>query len=152
MERLKVVQALAPSADLYNGDPATDVILTTHYDRILFLLFGVATTGTAVVTVEECDNVTPSNSTAIAFNYYSNTSGDTFSAATSATASGFTTATSDTYIYAIEVLAQDLTQGYPGVRLVLTEGVDAAVVGAVVAVCGDARYMSAAEGMKTAIA
>lgn len=155
VEGLKAVNGLAPSADLYNGDPATDVVFLKNYDRVLFAIFGVATTGTAVVTVEECDNATPSTSTAIAFTYYSNTSadsGDTFSAATSATASGFTTATSATYIYLIEVKAHALTDGFPAVRLVLTEGVDAAVVGSVMAFAGDARFPGSPDQMKTAIA
>lgn len=152
IERMKVVPALAPSADIFAGDTATDVISLENYDRILFLLFGVATTGTAVVTVEECDDFTPTTSTAIAYTYYSNVATDVWSAAISATASGFTTATSDTYIYGIEVKASDLTEGFPCVRCVFTEGVDAAVIGSCTAILGDARFAGDPSTLPTAVA
>ncbi len=152
VEGLKFINALAPLADRYNGDPASDVVLLKNYDRVIFAIYGTATTGTAVVTAEECDDVTPTTSNAVPFTYYSNVATDVFSAATAATASGFTTATAATYIYLIEVKAHDLTDGFPGVRLVLTEGVNAAVAASVIAIAGDARYGGAPESMLTAIA
>ncbi|RMD51898.1 hypothetical protein D6827_01220 [Candidatus Parcubacteria bacterium] len=152
VERLKIANASAPNADIF-ANP-TDVFLLKNYDKIVFAIFGVATTATGTVTVEECDDTTPTNSTAIAFTYYANTSADTsddFGAATSATASGFTTATSSTYIYLIEVKADQLSDGYPGVRLNFTAGGTGTVTGAILAILGDARYEGDPNNMLTAI-
>ena len=62
--------ALAPDADRYDSDPATDVYNLEDYEGIVFILAeGAGGTGTVKIQVEECDDVVPTNSTAIAFNY-----------------------------------------------------------------------------------
>lgn len=141
-ETVKIVQGLQPSADLYNGDPATDVVGMKGYSRVSFLLHAVATTGTAVVTVESCDNAAASNAAAMAFTYRKKTTGASavWGAVTAATSSGFTTTASESTIYEISIEDQALPEGQPYVRLQLTEGVDAAVVGGVTVALYPARY------------
>ena len=151
-EDTKIINGLAPSADLFDSDPATDVVSMKHYDRLAFMLIGVATTGTAVVTVEECDNFTPSNSTAIAFSVRKNDAfaTDTLGADVAVSAAGYTTPTSATFMHIIEVKGATLTDGFPNVRVVCTEGVDAAVIGTVVCLGSDAKYFGST--LPTAIA
>jgi len=137
LEEIKIINGLAPAADRYNSDPATDIVNAGRYDRIVFLLFQVTAgtnTGTATITIEECDDVSASNSTAIAFKYLANVAAgtsDDFGAWQTATASGFSTTANKTAIYAAEVSGADLTDGYPYVRMVLTESVDDPVTGCV---------------------
>lgn len=149
----QIVMALAPDADLYDGDPATDIINTKLYDHVTFVVQeGVGGTGTATITVEECDDVTPTNSTAIAFVYRITAAagGDTFGALTAATSAGYATIAGAAKMIVIEVPAAGLADGFPFVRLVLTELVDSPVDAGVIAICSKARYSGAI--MPTAIA
>lgn len=156
LETVKIVNGLAPSADLYNGSPSTDIINMENYDRVVFLLFQKTSTGnsgTATVTISEVDNVLGSNSTAIAFKYRKNESAgtaDTFGALTAATSSGFSTTANKTAIYAMEVRADQLSDGYPCVKATFTETVDDPVIGSVLVLCGGAKQKGAT--LPTAIA
>ena len=158
LEGLKIIGGLAPTADAYDGDPETDVVDMGKYDRVVFLLYQVTAgtdTGIATVTVEECDDFTPSNSTAIPFTYYENLSAgtsDDFGAAQTATASGFSTTANKTSIHAIEVKAEDLSEGFPKVRAVLTEGVDDPCTACVLILGGSAKFQGDPNTLPTAIA
>lgn len=137
VEKVHAVKGLAPAADLYNGDPATDVVNMKDYRRCTFVLHqnGVSpsSNGNAVITVEACASAAGSSATAIPFKYTKLTTGasDASTALTDATAAGFTTTAVENTTYVIEVAANELTDDKPYVRLVCTEGTDAPVVGSV---------------------
>lgn len=156
LEGLKVINGTAPSSDMYNSDPASDVVLFENYDRIVFLIHqktAGSNTGKATVTVESCDDTTPTTATAIAFTYYKNESAatsDDFGAGQSATTAGFSTTANKTAIYAIEVKAADV--GEAGVRLQLTEATDDPVIGSVLILAGGGRYEGDPNTLPTAIA
>lgn len=142
-ERIKIVKGLAPAADRFNTDPATDVISLKNAERATFLIIHAGgTTGKATITVEECDNVTPSNSTAIAFKYRRMTTGasDTMGAISTATAAGIDTVAAEDTIIEVSVEAADLSDGYPFVRVVLTEAADDPVNACVVGLLDGVRY------------
>lgn len=143
MQNNLVAMALAPDADRYDSDPATDVYNMKDYDEITFIVVeGAGGTGTATITVEECDDVTPTNSTAIAFDYKTATTANTtatWSGWTAATTAGVTPAAAAQKMTAVRVRASSLSAGYPYVRLVLTEDTDGAVDAAVVAILSDCR-------------
>lgn len=149
LESCKIVNGLAPSADLYNGTPSTDIINMENYERCTFLIFqktSTSNTGTATITVKESDNVLGSNTTAIAFKYRKNESAgtsDTLGDLTAATTSGFTTTANKTAIYAVEVRADQLSDGYPCVKLVCTEAVNDPVIGCVLAILSGPRIKGA---------
>ena len=153
LDRILPVFALAPAADRYNLDPATDIIALKNYEGVAFIiLHGVGTTGTVVVTIEECDDVTPTNSTASGFSYKQYASATTAGAAgnwATAAAAGFTIAAGSSQLYAVDVRAADLADGFPFVRMVLTEGVDSPVAAGVAAVCYGPRYGE--ENLRTAL-
>lgn len=137
VEKTHVVKGLSPSADRYNGDPATDVVNMRDYQRCTFVLHqngsSPSSNGTAVITVEACTSAAGSSATAIAFKYTKLTTGasDVSTALTDAAAAGFTTTALEDTTYVIEVVANELTDDKPYVRLVCTEVVDAPVVGSV---------------------
>jgi hypothetical protein len=67
------------------------------------------------ITVEECDDFTPSNDTAIDFNYYAEetAAGDTLGARTLAVAAtGIDVSANDNITYVIEIDAEELSEGY----------------------------------------
>ncbi len=131
---------VAANEDLFNGDPASDVISMANYRSIIFLIAkNAGATGTATITVESCDDVTPSTTTAIPFTYRATTSGNAAGAVTAATAAGFTTTAGADQLYEIEIDAADLgTDDF--VRLQCTEVVDSPVDGAIICILGGARY------------
>lgn len=129
--------ALAPAADRYNTDPATDVFDTKFYKGLRFEIHeGAGTTGTAVVTAESCDQADAGGTnTAIPFRYRVD-SGEW----QDATASGFTTPAGGGQIIEVDVRAEDLPDGGRFCRLQLTEGVDAPTVAGVTCRAYGARY------------
>ncbi len=149
LENCKIVPAMAPSADIYADNTKTEVIDMTNYERCTFLLYqktSTSNTGKATITVEKCDDATPSNSKAIAFNYRKNESAgtaDTLGDLTAATASGFSTTANKTAVYVVEVRADQLSADYPYVRLVCTEATNDPVIGSIVAILSGAKKQGA---------
>jgi len=121
-EQGHVVQGLAP-IDIDSAALNSDVWSMGDYGHASIII-GLGVTGAAAtVTLEECDDFTPSNSTAIAFDYYAEAvaGGDTLGARTAAAAAGFATATTDGIFYVIEIDASALTDGFPNLRVALTD-------------------------------
>lgn len=138
-----IVNALPP-LDLNGAARYTDVISLAEYGHIDFIIQLGVTGAASTVTVEKCDNFTPSNSSAIAFSYYAETTdaGDTLAARAAATAAGFATSTNNNVFYVISIDAAELGEGYPCVRLALSDpGI--ATLGSVVAVLSAAKYSKA---------
>jgi hypothetical protein len=138
-----VVNALPPAADAFAGTVVTDVINLKNWQHVSFLVqCGAGAVGTSTITVEACDDTTPTNMEAIPFIYQECVSGDTFGEVKQAEASGFTTAAAANKMYKIEVDAQALAKsGYSYVRLKSVEVVDDPVVGGVIAVLTGGRYV-----------
>ncbi|MDY6835500.1 MAG: hypothetical protein SVY53_11945 [Chloroflexota bacterium] len=132
---------IAANEDIFNGDPASDVISLALYETVLFLIVkNAGATGTATITVESCDDTTPTTTTAIAFMYKACTTGNTWGAATAATTAGFTTTAGADQCYAIEVSADELSGTDKYVRLQATEVVDNPCDGAILCILGSPRY------------
>jgi hypothetical protein len=135
------VIALAPDADRWTSNPATDVISMANHDEVTFIIVeGVGGTGTTTITVEECDDVTPSNSTAIAFSYRLATTGDTFAALTAVASTGYLTIGAANKMIQITIKSEQLSAGFPFVRIQTTEGDSTAVDAAIIAIMGHNRY------------
>jgi hypothetical protein len=134
---------LNPAADMYNGDPASDVVSLANYHGARFeIIEGAGATGTATITVEECTANDGTGATAIAFNYRVKDGTGDWGAWTAATTAGFTTTAGANKLYEIDVLADTLSDGSPFVRLQATEVVDSAVVGCANARAYRARFAS----------
>lgn len=116
-EECHIVNALPP-VDI-NGGKYTDVwSMENHSHATIIVQMGV-TGAASTITVEQCDDFTPTTSAAIAFSYYAETTaaGDTLGARTSATTAGFASSTNDNIFYVIEVDAAQLSAGYPCLRV-----------------------------------
>lgn len=134
-----LVNALPP-VDI-NGGVNTDIwSMKGHSHASIIISMGV-TGAASTVTLQECDDFTPSSSAAIAFDYYSETtdSGDTLGAKTSATASGFATSTNNNIMYVIEVDASQLSAGFPCLRVCFSDP-SAATFATVQVVLSGSRY------------
>jgi hypothetical protein len=140
LDGVLVEQVAYSAADLYAGDPASDVITLANHQGVRFLVLeGAGATGTATITVEECDQADAGGTnTAIAFRYRVKDGTGAWGAWTDATAAGFTTTAGANKAYELDVDGDGRDQPY--LRLQFTEVVDSPVVGVALALLHGARY------------
>lgn len=132
---------IAANEDIFNGDPATDVINMALYESVMFIIVkNAGATGTATVTIESCDDLVPTTTTAVAFTYKACTTGNTWGATTAAAAAGFTTTAGADQCYLVEITASQLSGTDQYVRMQLTEVVNNPCDGAVLCIMGRPRY------------
>lgn len=139
-ETAHFVNALAPK-DITGAATNTDVFsMKGHSHATLIVQLGV-TGAASTITVEACDDFTPSNVAAIAYAAYKEETadGDTLGARTAIAAAGFATSTNNGIFYVIEVDAADLPVGKPNLRLVLSDP-SAATFASVLAILTGPRY------------
>jgi hypothetical protein len=147
-DRHKVVNGLPPAADVFATSGASDIVNMEAYNHVTFIIVtGATTTADGVITVEACDDTTPSHTTAIAFRYRKVVSGDTYGDLTDATSSGYAmTASTANQYHIIEVDAADIeagAAGYEYVRVKVTEDTDDPQYACIVAILSEPRYAHA---------
>lgn len=130
-QTVHVVPLLAP-VDIAGSATSSDIVGVKEYLEIEFLVeLGVITGDEIVVTVLECDDTTPSNSTAIPFKYRKTSAvgTDLTGALTAATAAAGATmsASDDGKSFLIEVDPAALTDGFPYLKVTATPGGSASV-------------------------
>jgi hypothetical protein len=135
LPNLHFIKGLDPVADAFAGTVTSDVVKATA-EGVLFLISkGVGATGTSTVTVEACDDTTPTTAAAVAFMYRSCVTADTWSAWARATTSGFVTTAGSSQRYQVYAEASELasegSSGYAYARLKAVEVVDSPVLGGI---------------------
>lgn len=138
LTNLHFIKGLDPVADAFAGTVASDVVDLSNHQSALFILHkGVGATGTSTITVEACDDIVPTNTTAVPFYSKNITSTDVQGAVTPRAATGFVTTAGSSQMYAIQVHAEELANvGYRYVRLKAVEVVDSPVLGGIaIALC-----------------
>lgn len=141
-------EGIAAAADPFAGTVYSDVVSMKHHNRVRFVVnWGVGATGTLTLTVQACDDTTPSNRSAIAFHYRVTVAGAAPGAITAATSSGFTTTAGSNQIIEIEVPAENLAaSGYSYVQLKSVEVVDSPLAGGVLIEMLEPAYPGATQG------
>jgi len=144
-----LVPVIVPVADAFAGGVTSDVISMANYGRCTFVVItgAIEDTGISnVVTVNSCDDTTPSTTTAIAFTYRAmqwSTSADTWGAQTAATSSGYNFASNNTVantVWLVEVDAEDLSGTDQFVQLAIAETANKTITAGVIAILSDPRY------------
>jgi hypothetical protein len=137
-----VAIGLAPVADGLAGTVASDVVDVSGHQSVTFYLIKAAgATGTSTITVEACDDVTPTNTTAVPFYYRAVTATDVNQAMTAAAAAGFTTTAGANQVYIIEVDHSELmASGYNHVRLKAVEVANDPVLAGILIVLNTPRF------------
>lgn len=143
-EQQLIVTGIAPVADIFNGNPVSDVVNLKNFKKALFLVSHTGgTTGTGNLKVQAVDNPAGANAVDVEFKYAKKVTGasDVWGAVTQAVAAtGVTTVATEATIYAIEVNADDLPEAKSYVQLKLTEVVNDPVTGAVTIVLLEPRF------------
>ena len=133
---------ILPPVDI-NGGKTSDYFSLENYSHAdIILTIGVNGGAASTITVEESDDNSGSTTTAIAFDYAAEetAAGDTLTAMTSATTSGFAThAANSSLTYVISIDDTQLSDGYPYL-VVKASDPSASVLGSMVAVLSGSRY------------
>ena len=134
------VLAVAP-IDINGGIVNSDVFSMGKYAHASIVVMLGVTGAATTITVEECDDFVPTNTTAIAFASYAEETagGDTLGTKTATTSSGITGSTNDGVFYVIEIDAAELTDGRPNLRVVFSDP-SSATLAAVGVFLSGARY------------
>lgn len=152
-----VVQGIVPVADAFAGGVSTDVLNLKNYGGVAFIITTGAIEDAGIsnlVTVEACDDVTPSNTVAMPFYRRSlqwSTSNDTWATTepTLVTAAGYNFTVNNAVANAIhiaEVTAEMVEQaaaGYEYVRLTIAETANKTITAGVLAILCRPRYQQA---------
>lgn len=141
MEQLHFVKGLDPVADAFTGTATSDVVNMENYNRVLFVVHaGVGATGTSTFTVEACDDVVPTTTSAVAYQAREILTSDTEAAIAAKAAAGYIGTAGSSKILLFEVRASALAaSGYGYVRLKAVESVDSPVLGGILVVLGEPR-------------
>jgi hypothetical protein len=138
MERLHLVKGLDPVADGLSGTVYSDVVDMADFERILFVVYGgVASggTGASTLTVQACDDIVPSNRTAIPFKSREIATTDAEGAITDRAAAGYVATAGSSKITLVEVHQSALAEtGYHYVQLKTVESVNDPVVTAILVI------------------
>lgn len=152
-EQNKVVNAVIPVADAWNGDVTSDIINMENYNKCTFIIAtGASAASTDGVVTVNAGTTTPA--TAITFKYRTqiaaavpNAGSDVPSALTAATTSGFAmTASKAGGVYIIEVDAAVVAAAgtaYDHVSCTVTENSAGAQTGCIIAILSEPRYPQA---------
>ena len=140
-----IVNVTPPIADVEEGNIGTvqpaDVVNCQGGGVSFIYITGANATGNSTLTILACDNVTPSNTTAVPFVYRTCVATDIWSDWTAATAAGFNTGTVANSMYHLYVDGAELAEeGYGYVRCTSVEVTDAAVTGGIIAIVHNMRY------------
>ncbi len=134
---------ILPPVDITGGVTTSVVFSLEDYGHADIIITMGVTGAASTVTVEECDNFTPTTHTEIAFDVYKEetAAGDTLGAKVACTVAGFATSLNNSIMYVIPIDDTQLTEGYPNVRISLSNpGVS--TLASAVAILSGARYAS----------
>ena len=146
-QNYQMVNSKPPLADTSGGNANSDVISLAKGQTAMTIYYtAVNATGNTVITVESCDNTTPSNTTAIAFRVtkYETSGSDIPSTATAVVSSaGFTTVTVADVFYVIEVDSDMLDGTDKYFQIAQAESSAGNVMGGYFTIIGPGRYQEA---------
>jgi len=149
LDNLHFIGGLAPDADRFGSDDATDIFELQGDGAAFLVWYGTnASSGASTLQVEACDGVSATNSTAVAFYYKSSTTFDTWGNWAAATTSGITVGGSADSAWWIYVPAAELaSEGYGYVRVNTTESTNQEADGVVAAFVVNPRYVEQPESL-----
>lgn len=135
-----VVNVLPP-VDISGGKTGDIFQMENWSHASIIIQIGVSAAAFTKILLYECTDASATGATAIAFNYYAETTaaGDTLAARAAATTAGVTPSANDNIMYIIELDASELSDGYEWVQLSLTNTTNS-VLASAVAILSGGRY------------
>jgi hypothetical protein len=143
---MHIVPVLYPVADAFAGTVNTDIVEVQGEGVLFVLTKGVGTTGTSTLTVDACDDTTPSNTSTVPFKYRISTTPDVWGNWTDVAATGFATTAGSNQVYQVWAAAEEFgASGYAYARLSAVEVANDPVLAGVNAIIIGGRYKEAPE-------
>ena len=150
LESLRFGQGLPPVADFGAAGVSSDIVDMSNHNKCMFIIQrGVGVTGTGVLTVDACDDVTPSNTTAIPYRYREVSAADVLGTLTEAAAAGYTPTAGSNIMVCVEVDAVEVRKAgatFEFVRLTMTETTDSPVLAGIMFMLYEPRYSNVDAG------
>jgi hypothetical protein len=136
-----VVNVLPPK-DVSGGATGDRFKMTNYAHASILVTFGVTVAGSPTILVKECTAASGGTATAIAFNYYAETTaaGDTLGAKTAATSAGISASPNNSIMYLIELDARELSDGSEWVEASITDLSTSSNLASIVAILSGSRY------------
>lgn len=136
VEEYQFIKGLDPVADAFAGTVSSDVVDMSEFEEVAFVMhIGVGATGTSTWTVEACDDIVPTTTSAIAFHSRLIATGDTEGALTARAAAGTIPTAGSSKIFIATVREDALAaSGYRYVRATCVESVDSPVLGGILVI------------------
>lgn len=144
-ESVLVVNGISAAADLFNGNPTSDVISLENFEKAVFILQSKSSTGTANIKVQAVSSAAGSDAENVPFYWSKKTTGgsDVWTApALAVAADGIATIAGEDTIHVIEVDGRQLPDDMKYVQLKLTEVVNDPVAGGLTILLMNGRYGS----------
>lgn len=132
---------ILPPVDLNGSAKNSDVFSLKDYQHATIIVQMGVTGAASTITLEECDDFTPSNAAAIAFGVYKEETdaGDTLAARAEVANTGFASSTNNNITYVIEVDADELSDGKPNLRLAFSDPGQSTIASAVAILTGGTK-------------
>ena len=145
-EECHVINLIAP-IDINGAGASSEVFSLGNYAHASIIVQLGVTGAATTLTIEECDNITPTTDTPIVFNYWAEATagGDTLAVKAAAEVGGIALSTNDGVFYVIEIDAAQLAAGYPYLQIELSDP-SAATLASAVAILSGSRYATEASG------
>lgn len=135
-----IVPLLFPQ-DITTSATDTDIVSLENYNHACLIIMTGTNSKGCTLTVEECDTVGPNDAVAIAFRYRKMGTSDVWGDLTAVESSGVVIADGDDdAVYAIEIDSQELSDGYPMVRVALSAPASGNNLYSGEAILSEARY------------
>ncbi len=148
LERVQPVKGIDAVADAFSATVASDIVSLRGVEKLIGIIHkGVGATGTSTITVEACDDVSASNTSAVPFKYreFITSGSDVGGTLKTATSSGFATTAGSSQLYLVEIDAEALlASGYNFARVKAVEVVDSPVLGGIILLGLNPKYLGAA--------
>ena len=141
LDKVHFVNVLPPVADAFDTSSDSDIVQCMGGSVSFLIVKGVGATGTSTVTVEACDDTTPTTTSTVPFWYREYTTSDVPAAWTHVAATGFTFTAGSNYMVEVRVDPGELAAlGYEYVRLSTDEVTNSEVLAGVIAIVENLRY------------
>jgi hypothetical protein len=150
-----VVQGLVPVADAFTSGKSTDIVSLKDFNRVTWIIITSAIEDSGisnVVTVDACDDTTPTNTTAMPFYHRSlqwSTTVDTWGALTLAAAAGYNLTSNNAVANAVHLvtvtgpMVESAAPGFEFARLTIAETANKTITATVLCILDEARYPQA---------
>lgn len=139
--KVQIIPIIHP-VDTTTNAPTCDIFSMQNYNHATIILQTGTNSKGFAITVEECTSAAGAGNTALSdFNYREMATTDTWGALTASSGTITVADADDNHVFAIEIDADELTNGYPWVKLTCAAPASGNNFVSAIAILSEPRYM-----------